>query len=135
MMPSGAGTTNFGMLKTRYDSSQSTTRPTKTAAGKAMRPTARLARAGMDGPRPARVDEAAHFRAVALEPRIELHLHAAGPLQGHLEDAGDATGPGRHHDDAVGEQDRLGNAVGDEEDRLRTLFPHAEQLQPHLLAR
>src|SRR5262249_57774344 len=97
MMPSGAGTTNFGMLKTRYDSSQSTTRPTKTAAGKAMRPTARLARADMDRPRPARVDEAAHFLAVALEPRIELHLHAEGPLQGPVEGWGDANGRGRRH--------------------------------------
>src|SRR5262245_36788728 len=125
MMPSGAGATNFGMLKTRYDSYQSTTRPTKTAAGKATRPTARPARDDMDRPRPGGVDEAAHFLAVALEPRIELHLHAAGPLQGHLEDAGDATGAGRHHDDAVGEQDRLGNAVGDEEDRFRPLLPYA----------
>src|SRR5262245_38034551 len=108
--------------------------PTKTVAGNAIRWTARLARAGMHGPLPAREDEAADLLALACDPWTDLHLHAARPLPGHLRDARDATGTRRHDHHAVGEQDRLRDAVGDEEDRLRPLLPHAEQLQAHLLA-
>src|SRR6266536_1652345 len=133
MMPSGAGTTNFGILKTRYESSQSTRRPRKSAAGSAMRWTAPLRR--IDAGRTAAVDQAADLLAVGLEAPVEFHLDPARPRQRDVERAGDAPGPGRQDDDAVGEQDGLGDAMGDEEDRLRPLLPQAEQLQAHLLAR
>ena len=44
-------------------------------------------------------------------------------------------GPGGQHDDARAEEHGLGDAVGDEHDRLLRLLPDAQQLKVHLLAR
>src|SRR5216684_8826116 len=48
---------------------------------------------------------------------------------------GHAARPRREHEDAVGEVDRLGNAVGDENDRGAGGGPDAEQLLVQVIAR
>jgi hypothetical protein len=46
---------------------------------------------------------------------------------------GEATGPGRHDENPVGEEHGLGDAMGDEEDRLAPVLPDAEEFKVHLL--
>ena len=73
-------------------------------------------------------DEPAEFRRV-------LHVERARPRQIDSDHVDDAARSRRHHHHAVGQIDRLGNAVGHQQNGLAALAPDALQLFVHALAR
>src|SRR6185295_1480936 len=72
---------------------------------------------------------------VAAERLVRLQVERARVRQLDREVVGHPGRPGGEDDDARAEKDRLGDAVGDEEDRLARFLPDPEQLEVHLLAR
>src|SRR6185312_1831442 len=72
---------------------------------------------------------------VAAERLVRLQVERARVRQLDREVVGHPGRPGGEDDDARAEEDRLGDAVGDEEDRLARFLPDPEQLEVHLLAR
>jgi len=77
---------------------------------------------------------AANRRDGSEEPRVGTGRLAALP-EVDVDDLGDPTWPGRHDDDAVRQEHRLGDRVGDEDDRRAGLGLDADQLRLHVLAR
>jgi len=59
------------------------------------------------------------------------HLVGARPRQGHGDAVDDPARARGHHQHLVGEVDRLGEAVGDEHDRLARGRPDAQELVAH----
>ena len=51
-----------------------------------------------------------------------------------IDDVDDASGPGRHDDDAARQERRLGDRMGDEDDRLLGLLPEPEELFVEMVA-
>ena len=64
---------------------------------------------------------------------LAQELNVARPRRWIGKVGNDAAGPRRHDDHAVGQQDRLGDVVGDKDDRLAARHPDALQLDRHRL--
>src|SRR3954469_9476582 len=64
----------------------------------------------------------------SLEFIAGLHVEIARTRQCNIDDFSDASGARGHHDHPIREQYRLGNRMGDEQDRLRPFLPDAHQL-------
>src|ERR1043166_7983156 len=130
----GAGTRKAGTPNTRQTTSHRMTKTMSAATGCAISVATRDQRRLLPAGPTTAEDELPDAACGILEFMTSLHVEVAWTRQRNIDDLCDAAGPSRHDNHPVGEQHRLGNRMGDEQDRLRALPPGAHQFDGEFLA-